>query len=76
MTENHESKEHVMYINVLVPGIKWMDSVYSLFFYVEVFGFVCVPVCVWIRVTARDTKLIFKNRALNSSIGLGKEAPK
>lgn len=33
-----------MYIKVLVHSIKWMDNVYSLFFYVEVFGFVCLCV--------------------------------
>lgn len=34
-----------MYIKVLVHSIQWMGDVYSLFFYVEVFGFVCVCVC-------------------------------
>lgn len=67
-----------MYIKVLVHSIQWMGDVYSLFFYVEVFGFVCVcvPVCVRISVTARNTKLILKNGGRNSSIGLGKKAPK
>lgn len=35
-----------------------------------------MPVCVWISVTARNTKLILKYGGRDSSIGLDKKAPK
>lgn len=40
-----------------------MDNVYPLFFYIEIFEFVCILVCVSINsITDKPIKLFLKNR--------------
>lgn len=60
-----------------------MDNVYPLFFYGDIFGFLCVPVCVYRQVLELGLELgffclffVFLNRGLNSSIGLSKKGTK